>query len=59
MKKIPLSELVNIMGGYRTCAEVRYAANTHTPPPNPSKEEQEAEDKFWADWLKEYDRLCG
>lgn len=60
MKKISISELVNIMGGYSysSCEEVHYAAVTHRPPSTHTEEEEDAEDDFWDTWYNEYYRLC-
>ncbi|MDE6022035.1 MAG: hypothetical protein K2G13_00890, partial [Muribaculaceae bacterium] len=58
MKKISILELANLMGGYRSCEEVKYAGNTHFRKANLSPEEQDAEDAFWRDWLEEFDRWC-
>ncbi|MDE6536594.1 MAG: hypothetical protein K2M13_00915 [Muribaculaceae bacterium] len=59
MKEISFDEMACLMGGYRTCAEVQYAAATHFTPYDPSPEERDAEERFWADWCNEFDRLCG
>lgn len=58
MKKITFLELANLLGGYSSCADVQYAANTHHAPCNPSKEEMDAEERFWKEWLEAYDSLC-
>lgn len=60
MKQLSIWEMTNLLGGYcySSCAEVQYAAGTHQAPPNPSEAEEEAEEKFWDDWCKEFERLC-